>query len=117
MKTIIAGSRELLIPTLSWTSPWTITEVVSGGARGVDRCGELWADFHGIPLRRFPANWTRWGKAAGIYRNADMAEYGDALVAFWDGESSGTLDMIDKMRRMGKPGIIYGTDGETLGKI
>lgn len=51
------------------------------------------------------------GEAAGIYR--DTAEYADALIAF--GESS--VDMIDKMRRMGKSGIIYGEAGEVLGRI
>ena len=30
-----------------------------------------------------------------------MAEYGDMLIAFWDGESKGTKNMIDTSKRLG----------------
>jgi hypothetical protein len=50
---------------------------------------------------RFPANWDRHGKAAGGIRNTAMANYGTHLIAFWDGESPGTRDMIAKAKRAG----------------
>lgn len=84
-------------------SDYQITEVVSGCARGVDSLGETWADSAGIPVRQFPANWEKFGRAAGGFRNSEMADYADAAVILWDGESPGTLDMIDKMRRREKP--------------
>lgn len=99
MKTIIAGSRNIDMPLAALNdavimSGFDITEVVSGTARGIDRTGELWAEWKGIPVTRFPANWEKYGKAAGYKRNVQMAEYADALIAVWDGKSSGTKHMI-----------------------
>lgn len=70
-------------------------EVVSGHALGTDRLGEIWAEHHNIKVTTFPANWQLHGKRAGYLRNIEMAEYADALVAFWDGMSKGTKHMID----------------------
>lgn len=107
MKVIIAGSRNLndynVVARAAAESGMQITEVVSGGARGVDRLGELWAKRNGLPVRRFPADWDRYGKSAGYRRNEEMGRYADALVACWDGVSRGTKHMIDFMRRLGKP--------------
>jgi hypothetical protein len=111
MKVIIAGSRSILD---KWTiveavgaTDWIIDEVVSGGAVGVDRLGEEWAATHNIPVRQFIAEWDRYGKAAGIYRNNDMAQYADALIAVWDGKSRGTLHMINSMVTLKKPVYVY----------
>lgn len=52
-----------------------------------------------IPVIHFPANWDKHGKSAGHIRNAEMAKYADALVAFWDGKSKGTKGMIDYATR------------------
>ena len=62
-------------------------------------------------LPRFRANWGKFGVAAGQYRNWEMAEYADGLLALWDGESRGTLHMIDCMRRLGKPYEVYNHQG------
>jgi hypothetical protein len=104
MKTIIAGSRDIDIPLAALNdavimSGFDITEVVSGTARGIDRTGELWAEWKGVPVARFPANWEKNGKAAGYLRNDAMARYADALVAVWDGKSKGTKHMIDLARK------------------
>ena len=105
MKTIIAGSRNITKYTTVEKGinqlPITITEVVSGTARGVDRLGEQWAEKNNIPVKKFPANWDKHGKRAGYLRNAEMAEYADALVAFWDGESRGTEHMINLAKKAG----------------
>ena len=74
---------------------WEITEVVSGGARGVDKLGEIWAVKNDIPIRLFPANWKEHGRSAGYIRNKEMANYADALIALWDGKSAGTRHMVD----------------------
>jgi hypothetical protein len=105
MKTIIAGSREIAnYELVKWAvekSGLTITEVVSGCARGVDLLGERWADENGIPVKHFPANWAAAPRRAGHIRNQQMADYADALIAVWDGVSAGTDSMIQKATKRG----------------
>ena len=55
----------------------------------------------GYQIKRFPADWGKYGKKAGIIRNRAMAEYADALLAYWDGKSSGTRNMIEIARELG----------------
>lgn len=78
-------------------------EIVSGAAKGADSLGERYANERGYSLTKFPADWETHGKSAGAVRNAKMAAYADALIAFWDGRSKGTKNMIDVMRIIGKP--------------
>ena len=80
----------------------TITEVVSGKARGADRAGERWAKLSGIPVTPFTADWTKYGKAAGPIRNTAMADYADIAIVFQRNNSTGSQDMIDKMKARGK---------------
>jgi hypothetical protein len=100
MKTIIAGSRDgvtiLHIEQAMSSIDWPVTEVVSGCASGADVLGIYWAKMNRKPVTKFPADWLKHGKAAGPIRNRQMAEYADALVAVWDGESRGTRNMIDE---------------------
>ena len=71
--------------------------IVSGHARGADVLGEKYANDEGFTLEIFPAQWKKFGKAAGFRRNEQMGEVADALIAFWDGKSHGTKHMIDLM--------------------
>jgi hypothetical protein len=107
MKVIIAGSRTLsdygIIELAVTNSKFTPIEIISGCAKGADRLGELFAKNHNLPVKYFPADWNRFGKAAGYKRNQQMAEYGDALVAVWDGKSKGTGHMINIMKDLNKP--------------
>lgn len=110
MKTIIAGSRSLGVLQTEKalkSCPWQITEVVSGRAQGVDRAGEIWAEGRFLPIKKFPANWGKHGKSAGHIRNAEMADYADALVAVWDGQSNGTAGMIKQAQSKGIPVHIW----------
>jgi len=106
MKTIIAGSRDISDPTLLEDviikSGINISEVVCGGARGVDNLGREWANNGNVvPVKLFNAQWNTFGKSAGYKRNIQMAEYADALIAIWDGESRGTKHMIDTAKAYG----------------
>ena len=105
MKTIVAGSREItgftIVEKAIQDSGFEITELVSGGARGVDRLGEKYAKDHNIPIKQFIPDWDGLGKKAGYVRNAKMADYADALVAIWDGVSKGTAGMIADATRKG----------------
>lgn len=79
-----------------------ITEVVCGKAKGVDTLGEEWAKRNGVPVAEFPANWNKLGKAAGSIRNAQMANYGEALIALsYVSPSRGTFDMIQQAKKQG----------------
>lgn len=73
--------------------------IVCGMARGADMLGERYAKEMGYGIDYFPADWDKFGKAAGYLRNEEMADNADALVAFWDGKSRGTKNMIDIARR------------------
>ena len=75
--------------------------IVSGTARGADRLGERYAKERGFQLRQFPADWLNDEKKAGPIRNAKMADNADALIAFWDGQSRGTKNMIETAKRKG----------------
>ena len=78
-------------------------EIVSGMAAGPDTLAVDWARQAGFAgsVVPFPAEWQRYGKAAGMIRNQQMAWYGTHLLAFWDGESPGTRTMIDMAQRDG----------------
>ena len=101
MKLIVAGSRDfnnydLLKKSIQENfQRWEVEEIVSGTARGADTLGEQFAKEYDIPVKQFPANWDLYGKSAGYRRNAEMANYADALIAFWNGESKGTIHMIN----------------------
>jgi hypothetical protein len=112
LKVIIAGSRDLNIDMQDMedivkASSFTITEVVSGGASGVDSRGEKWAEAYKIPLKVFPADWATHGKSAGPIRNRAMAEYADALIAVWDGKSRGTANMVQAAFLRGLKVYVY----------
>lgn len=106
MKVIIAGSRTIkslvMVQQAVAESKFVIEEVVSGCAQGVDMLGECWADENNLGIVHFPANWDKYGNSAGPRRNEQMAAYADALVAVWDGASSGTKHMIDTMKKLNK---------------
>lgn len=84
--------------------PSDVAEVVSGGARGVDRLGEDWARRHGIPVHVMRPDWDGpAGRGAGLERNTDLVARATHVLVVWDGVSRGTKDTIDKARAAGKP--------------
>ena len=111
MRVIIAGSRnitDLKVVAQAWeASKFNITEVVTGCARGVDTLAILVAKAHEVPVKRFPADWLKHGRAAGIMRNIEMAKYAEALIAVWDGKSFGTKHMLKVAADMNLPLFIH----------
>lgn len=69
--------------------------IISDHASGADALGERYAQERGFQLETFPADWKAHGRAAGPIRNARMASAANALIAFWDGKSRGTKNMIE----------------------
>lgn len=75
-------------------------EIIHGGAPGADRTAGLLAADLGFTVREFPADWQTHGKRAGILRNLAMLdESPDLVIAFWNGESSGTRHTITEARK------------------
>lgn len=114
MKTIIAGSRNIndlrLLEKAIEASGISISEVVCGGARGVDDLGRKWAgNGNSIPVIMFPAQWGLYGKRAGYLRNTQMAHYAEALIALWDGKSKGTKHMIKEAKHLKLQVFVYNT--------
>jgi hypothetical protein len=107
VKTIIAGSRTItdyeLVKRVIADSGFAdeITEVLCGGANGVDACGFSWGRETGIPVKLMLPDWDTYGKAAGPFRNEAMAEYADALILVWEGKSKGSASMKRIAKRRG----------------
>lgn len=103
MKTIIAGGRDYQLTQSDLqildSMKSNITEVVSGGSPGADKGGEKWAAYNGIPIKRFLADWSKHGRAAGPIRNREMAEYAEAVLLFPGGK--GTKSMRAEAVRCG----------------
>lgn len=101
MKLIIAGGRDYKLTAGDWErlGKIQISEIVSGCAAGADKGGEYYADQHGLPVSRFPADWDMHGKAAGPIRNRQMAEYADGVALFKGGR--GTSSMRKEAERAG----------------
>lgn len=96
MRLIVAGGRDWNNVDATYDFLDSLprpSEVVSGGCTGADKIGEMWADERGIPVKRFPADWSR-GRRAGPERNSAMAEYADALALLPGGR--GSADMYRK---------------------
>ncbi len=100
---LISGGRdffdvEFMIEKLGHIhDAYNITTVVTGGARGVDEIGELWAKEMGITVDSYPItneDWNLHGKKAGMLRNQEMLEKSspDGVVCFPGGR--GTEDMF-----------------------
>lgn len=75
--------------------------IICGMAKGADLAGARYAKDRNFHIRYFPAEWDKHGKKAGVLRNDEMAQNADALVAFWDGQSSGTKNMIETAKKHG----------------
>lgn len=122
---VVAGTRDILdqyseavtrflVENAMDRAPFPVDAVVSGGADGPDTAGEVIADRYKMPVAEFEADWDNtdhpdavvregefgeYNARAGFIRNEQMARYGDALVAVWNGESGGTRNMIENARQ------------------
>jgi hypothetical protein len=68
---------------------------------GVDRVVDKWAERNLIPVKRYPADWDKHGKAAGPIRNQQMVDKAPSyMIAFPGG--AGTRDCA---RRADEAGI------------
>lgn len=81
--------------------------VVSGGALGVDRLGESMALAAGKKTHVIRPDWKKFGRRAGMLRNAEIIDMADEVHAFWNGTSPGTAGAIAIAKRARKPTYVY----------
>lgn len=122
---IVAGTRgikdEDVVRRAIIDSGFVFDKIVAGGAGGVDSLAIEIAKADGIPYEVMAADWNndnpnKYGRGnvlAGYARNEAQSKVGDMLVAVWDGKSTGTLDMISRMRSKDKPYYVHRTDDES----
>ena len=111
LRTIIAGSRHCVdleaVREAVKSCGWYPSVVLSGGARGADTMGEVWAAENDVPVEIYPANWEKYGTAAGFQRNVRMAEEAEALIALWNRRTPGTRHMVHAMKSRLLPVFVY----------
>ena len=107
MKVAVIGSRGLYVPNLADYLPPETTEIVSGGARGVDSSAAQYARAQGLKLTEFRPNYDVYGKGAPLVRNREIVNYADLVLAFWDGKSRGTKMVIDTCKKSGKEIMVH----------
>lgn len=101
MKIAIVGSRSLCVGSFKkYVSDGD--EIVTGGAAGIDRCAAEYAKQNGLKLTEFLPQYEVYGRAAPILRNKQIVDYADMVIAFWDGNSKGTLSVIQYAEKVGK---------------
>ena len=106
MRVLVCGgrgfkSRGIVCRTLCSLRPFP-TLIIHGGCSGADKLAAEWAWEYEVTAVEFPAEWDKYGRAAGPIRNQSMIDAGkpDVVVAFAGGR--GTADMI---RRATKAGV------------
>lgn len=98
MKVAVIGSRNLVVTDLEHYLPEGVTEIVSGGAKGIDTCAREYAKANNLKLTEFFPEYQKYGRAAPLKRNLQIIDYADAVIAFWDGKSKGTKYVIDNCK-------------------
>lgn len=107
MKVAVIGSRGLHVDHLEDYLPKGVTEIVSGGAKGIDTCAKDYALRHGLKLTEFLPEYEKYGRGAPLRRNITIIEYADFVLAFWDGRSRGTKYVIDNCKKRNIPVAVY----------
>lgn len=107
MKVAVIGSRNLTVENLGQYLPKETTEIVSGGAKGIDTCAREYANTKGLKLTEFLPEYNRYGRGAPLKRNLQIIDYADRVLVFWDGQSRGTKFVIEHCKAQGKPVRIF----------
>jgi hypothetical protein len=96
MNILVCGGRNyhdkaILFATLDKLDAVDI--VIQGGALGADALASIWAYERGVHCATVPALWSRYGKAAGAFRNRAMLALAPELVVAFPG-GKGTASMV-----------------------
>lgn len=117
MRVLISGDR-------NWDDPKPIANIMykivysrvddvvflHGNARGADTMCDVIAKLYDYEVESYPADWTKYGKAAGPIRNKEMLDTDPDLVVGFHKDiknSKGTKDMLDKAKKKGTTTVLY----------
>ena len=111
MRVAIVGSRNIEYDNLQKKAyallcqniPSGATEIVSGGAVGIDTLAELYAKQNGLPMKVFKPDYAKYGKRAPLVRNDEIIHYAQYVLAIWDGSSRGTAYTVAACIKDGIP--------------
>ena len=117
MRVAVVGSRGLKVEHLENYLPEGVTEIVSGGARGVDTCAREYALSHRLKLTEFLPEYDKYGRSAPLKRNITIIENADLVLAFWDGISHGTAYTVATCIKEGVPVKIISIEDKTKSEI
>ena len=106
MKVAVIGSRSITSYPLEEVIPADTTEIISGGARGADALARAYAEQHGIPFTEIRPDYARYSRGAPLRRNMEIIARAELIIALWDGNSTGTAQVIAECRKIGKPLIV-----------
>ena len=107
MKVAVVGSRTLNIDMMHFFIPSVATEIISGGAKGIDAEAKRFAEKNSLKYTEFIPDYGKYGRAAPLKRNDEIIDYADIIVAIWDGKSKGTKYTIDKCRKSNKSLLVF----------
>lgn len=107
MKVAVIGSRSLRINDMRFYIPSATTEIVSGGAKGVDKAAEDFARKKELKYTEFLPEYEKYARAAPLRRNEKIIDYADLVVALWNSKSKGTQYVINLCKQTDKPLIVY----------
>lgn len=84
------------------TFPGPVVEVISGACpNSPDMAAPVIANDLGVPFVPYPAQWDKYGRSAGFRRNSYMISMAHAVIAWWDGQSRGTLHTMTEAKKAG----------------
>lgn len=105
MKLAIVGTRT---PSISfkmfehYMKVYAPSQIISGGAKGIDTYAADYAKAHDIPLLEILPDYAAYGKQATLRRNTQIVDAADKVIAFPGATSRGTYDTIKKAEKQGK---------------
>ncbi len=103
MKIAVIGSRNLYVDDVCLAKYLSkAEEIISGGAKGIDRCAAEYAKKNNIGLTELLPEYELYGRVAPIIRNYRIVDCADKVIAFWDGASKGTLSVIKYAKKINK---------------
>lgn len=106
MKALICGGRDfndsafICLALDKLHEEYNFTSVIQGGAKGADSLAKMWAESRLINCETFPAEWRKYGPAAGPIRNQKMLDENPDIVIGFSG-GNGTMDMMMRARKKG----------------